>query len=493
MDLNVEHEVVEVPYRPMLRLATPTVDGAGERNGLLILNYEARGLLEHFARLGEKGAVTLQLLNSEGFWLYHPDNTRSFAFMFGGERSFAREYAREWQMIVEQGKGQLRTGNGLFTFAALSMVEYAKRYSSGSIPVDRWQYASGLPRDALIVVAQYGGEGDDRLLSEHRAIYLPALLLLLLFSAAAVWRLARSRWERASLLETLALHAKVMETATNGVLITDAEQRIVSVNRGFSELTGFSADEVVGQRPAVLASGRHDADFYQLMWRELEEKGRWEGEIWNRHKNGEVYPEWLCISTIKDQRGEVSHYIGLFSVLSEQKSTESRLRELANSDPLTGLVNRNLLYDRAAQALSQCRRNNCRAAFLFIDLDGFKPINDRLGHAAGDMVLREVATRLQHCVRESDTVARFGGDEFVLLLQSISSREAVTELAQKVLDTISADILVAGESCQVGASIGISLYPEDGESIEALLNAADQAMYRAKAAGRHRYLFASQS
>ncbi len=493
MDLNVENGVVELPYRPMLRVATPTADATGARNGLLILNYETRGLLDHFASLGEGKAVTLQLINSDGFWLYHPDRKRRFAFMFNREQSFAQESAREWQKIVERGHGQLRTQNGLFTFAALSLEEYAQRHTTDSAAAGLWQYASGLPQDAVLVVSHYGGEGDARLLSDHQVIYLPLLLFLLLLSSLVVWRLARSRWEQEQLLERLELHAKVMETATNGVVITDAEQRILSVNRGFSGLTGYSTDEVLGKNPALLASGRHDDTFYSKVWQELDSRGRWEGEIWNRHKGGDLFPEWLSISAIRDRHGKVSHYIGLYSVLSEQKSTESRLRELANSDPLTGLVNRNLLYDRAAQALSQCHRNKCRAAFLFIDLDGFKPVNDRLGHAAGDMVLRQVAKRLKQCVRESDTVARFGGDEFVLLLQGVVSREAVSDMAQKVLDTISAEIMVAGEPCHVGASIGISLYPEDGDTIETVLNSADQAMYRAKAAGRHRYLFASEA
>ncbi len=491
MDLNVENGVVELPHRPMLRVATPTADATGARNGLLILNYETRGLLEHFSSLGEGEAVTLQLINSDGFWLYHPDRKRSFAFMFNREQGFKQEFASEWQTMVERGHGQMHTQNGLFTFASLSLEEYARRHTTDSAATGVWQYASGLPQDAVLVVSHYGGGADARLLSDHQAIYLPLLLLLLLLSGVVVWRLARSRWEQEQLLERLELHAKVMDTATNGVVITDAEQRILSVNRGFSGLTGYSADEVVGKSPAVLASGRHDEAFYRKVWQQVDATGRWEGEIWNRHKNGELFPEWLSISAIRDHHGEVSHYIGLFSLLSEQQTTESRLRELANADPLTGLVNRNLLYDRAAQALSQCRRNKCRAAFLFIDLDGFKPINDQLGHAAGDMVLRQVSSRLQHCVRESDTVARFGGDEFVLLLQGIVSREAVSDMAQKVLDTISAEIMVAGEPCHVGASIGISLYPEDGDTIEAVLNAADQAMYRAKAAGRHRYLFTS--
>jgi diguanylate cyclase (GGDEF)-like protein/PAS domain S-box-containing protein len=493
IDLNVEHGKVEEPPRPMLRFATATVDARGERNGLLILNYEAAGLLEHFARLGEGVTATLQLLNSDGFWLSHPDAERRFAFMYGRDERFGGLYPQEWQTIVERGHGQLHTPAGYFTFATLSMGEYARRHSAGEGAGGVWRHTSALPRDALLVVSHYAGSDEARLLRGHQSLYLSALLLLLVISVVGVWRLARSRWEQDVLMDRLELHARVMEVATNGVVITDAEQHIVSANRGFSELTGFSAEEVVGQRPTVLASGRHDKEFYRAMWREINTTGRWEGEIWNRHKSGEIFPEWLSISAIRDHHGKICNYIGLFSILSSQKSTESRLRELANSDPLTGLLNRNLLYDRAAQALSQCRRNQCRAAFLFIDLDGFKPINDQLGHAAGDMVLRQVAGRLKQCVRESDTVARFGGDEFVLLLQSISSREAVAELAQKVLDTIASDIVVAGEPCQVGASIGISLYPEDGESIETLLNAADQAMYRAKEAGRHRYLFASNA
>jgi len=275
-----------------------------------------------------------------------------------------------------------------------------------------------------------------------------------------------------------------METATNGVMITDPSASIVAVNKGFTELTGYRREEVLGQSPSIIASGRHDDAYYTDMWQSLERDGYWEGEIWNRHKNGELFPEWLSISAIRNSDGALANYIGIFSLLSEHKSTAARLRELASSDPLTGLTNRNLLYDRAGQALVHSHRTGSKIAFLFLDLDAFKPINDALGHAAGDQVLKEVANRLKGCVRESDTVARVGGDEFMVLLTELKTKDEAASIAEKITRTLSRVIHVGAEQCYVGVSIGISIYPDDGNSVEALVQQADQAMYQAKESGK---------
>ena len=490
LDLNVEHEEVELPHRPMLRFSTPTADASGERNGLLVLNYQASQMLDNFARSHQSEQSELSLLNTGGYWLFASDHQHEWGFMFARDERFQNFYSTVWESIKAKSHGTLQSENGLFTFATIdplmlagdySVTEAASRESNQSMEqhqAERW-----------IVVSRYPLQAINTLYLDHLGLYGAMMGLALLVLFVSSWKMARATCERNRLMDELALHAKVMETAANGVIITDAAPEIMAVNQAFTELTGYSREEVLGKDPTMLASGRNDAAYYDSMWQSLKEQGYWEGEIWNRHKNGEVFPEWLTISAVHNHEGVLTNYIAIFSVLSEQKSTEVRLRELANSDPLTGLLNRNLLYDRGGQAIAQSRRNHTKAAVLFLDLDGFKPINDSLGHAAGDMVLKGVADRLKGCVRESDTVARFGGDEFVVLLTGLKENVEAAEVAEKIIHSINQTLHIAGTECHVGASIGISIYPDDGDGVEELVKHADQAMYRVKENGKGKFDF----
>ncbi len=286
---------------------------------------------------------------------------------------------------------------------------------------------------------------------------------------------------------SLHLAEKVIESSLEGIVVTDAQGLILSVNPSFTRLTGYRAQEVIGKTPAVLRSGRHDKAFYSEMWRRIREEGNWQGEVWNRRKNGEVYPQLLTIAAIRDEAGELSHYAALFSDISELKDTEARIRNLAYYDPLTHLPNRRLLQDRLSVAIAHAHRSQGRLAVVFIDLDRFKRINDSLGHAIGDQLLQEVASRLQCSVKEDDTVARMGGDEFVILLSDIEDIEQVVQVARRTLEAMSLPILVNEQELVITCSLGISIYPEDGVSLDSLIQNADSAMYRAKEAGRNSY------
>ncbi len=484
LDLNIEHGQVEEPHRPMLRFITPTVDAHGERNGLMVFNYQASLMLDNL-RASQHHRAELSLLNRDGYWLLSSDPSREWGFMFERDERFDLQHPNLWTQMRKLGEGLLESEAGLFRFATLRAGEA----TTASSPASRQQAYRGVDaRDSeWLLLLHYPEQFVGTLVREHLGLYATGLGLALIFLAAITWRLARSRMQEEQLLERLSLHAKVMETASNGVLITDAQGAIISVNRGFSELTGYSAEEVEGQNPSMLSSGRHGPDFYAGMWQTLEQTGRWEGEIWNRHKNGELFPEWLCISAVYRPDGSLNHYIGIFSLLSEQQGTEARLRKLASSDPLTGLLNRNLLYDRLGLAMASSRRDGTMMAVLFMDLDSFKPINDTLGHAAGDEILKTVADRLSTHVRESDSVARYGGDEFVVLLSGLKQSDEAERLAGKLIQVLQEPILVNGESCQVGVSIGISLYAEGPGGADELIAQADEAMYQAKKAGGGRY------
>jgi diguanylate cyclase (GGDEF)-like protein/PAS domain S-box-containing protein len=278
--------------------------------------------------------------------------------------------------------------------------------------------------------------------------------------------------------------------AQEGMVVTDADSMILRVNRAFTEITGYAADEAVGQTPRLLRSGRHDAAFYQAMWESLRDCGTWKGEIWNRRKSGEVYPEWLTITAVKDGEETITHYVATLTDITRRKAAEDEIRHLAFYDPLTQLPNRRLLMDRLHQALAGSERTRHRGALLFIDLDQFKTLNDTLGHDKGDLLLQQVAQRLVACVREADTVARLGGDEFVVMLEDLSesAEEALAQtrtIAEKILATFSQPHLLAGYQHQSTGSIGVTPFYGHEQTATVLLKQADIAMYRAKAAGRN--------
>jgi diguanylate cyclase (GGDEF)-like protein/PAS domain S-box-containing protein len=279
-----------------------------------------------------------------------------------------------------------------------------------------------------------------------------------------------------------------------GMVITAADMTILRVNRSFSEITGYSAAEVVGHTPRLLNSGRHDAHYYAAMWACINETGAWQGEIWNRRKNGEIYPERLTITAVKDDAGAVTHYVGTMTDITLRKVAEDEIRNLAFYDPLTRLPNRRLLMDRLQHAIATSARTGRDGALLFIDLDNFKSLNDTLGHDKGDLLLQQVAQRLTNCVRESDTVARLGGDEFVVMLEDLSEKHqeaaAQTEIVgEKILASLNASYLLAGHDHHSTPSIGATQFSGHQNSVEDLLKQADLAMYQAKSAGRNALRF----
>ncbi len=285
----------------------------------------------------------------------------------------------------------------------------------------------------------------------------------------------------------LFLARKVIEASQDGVMICTADGAIEFVNPAFTALTGYEADEVMGLQPSILRSGRQDRVFYDAMWQALRDKGAWQGEIWNRRKDGEIYAEWLSITAIRDESGVVSQYAAVFSDITERKRMEERVKSLAYFDSLTGLPNRRLLHDRLALAMASAHRHETQLAIMFLDLDLFKRINDTLGHAAGDAMLIETGRRLQSVVREGDTVARLGGDEFIVLLSEIADTADTAKLAERIIGEVRKPVTWEGRKLYVTTSVGIAVYPDDATDPEELLKSADIAMYRSKDLGRNNY------
>ena len=283
------------------------------------------------------------------------------------------------------------------------------------------------------------------------------------------------------------LAAIVLENIRDGMMVTDAENRIIYVNRAFTQVTGYTAADVLGQSPSVLKSGRHNKAFYNRMWRSLKSKGNWQGDIWDKRKNGEVYLEHLTISAVKDASGQATHYVAVFTDINELRTVQEKLQRMAHFDVLTELPNRSQMNERLHQLVDQAARDNLLLALIFLDMDGFKQLNDRFGSVLGDRILVMVGQRLKQVARSTDVVARLGGDEFALVLCGLPNMDEIERVAERILALMAAPFSIDGKHYDLSASLGITVFPFDSSDTANLLRHADQAMYQAKQAGRNRY------
>lgn len=342
----------------------------------------------------------------------------------------------------------------------------------------------------LTPVVMLTGQGDEQLAVELMKAgatdYLgkvrlsPENLERVLRNAVRIGELER---QAAAAEEKLRLAAIMFDHVQEAMVVTDTAPRILAVNPAFTTITGYSAEEAMGKNPRIISSKLHDQAFYQNLWEILLTTGQWKGEIWNRRKSGDTFLIWQTISAVKNEKGQTTHYVSVFFDITERKRREEYIRYRAYHDALTDLPNRHLFNDRLNQALLSARRSGEMLAVMFLDLDRFKEVNDTLGHDAGDQLLQEVARRLHDCVREGDTLSRFGGDEFVLLLPKIRQVDSALALAQKILDAFLPTVSILGHELELKTSIGISIFPRDGDLPEMLLKRADEAMYLAKRAG----------
>ena len=291
----------------------------------------------------------------------------------------------------------------------------------------------------------------------------------------------------------LSLASKVFENMGEAIGVTDADNNYISINPAFTRITGYTPEEVIGKNPRFMSSGRQDNVFYERFWETLNTTGYWQGELWDRRKNGEEYPKWLSIVAVKDAKERLQNHIAVFSDISERKASDERINYMAHFDALTALPNRVLLHDRLLQAITKAPRHRKKVAVLFLDLDRFKNINDTLGHSFGDLLLQSVAERLTASVRSSDTVSRLGGDEFIVILHDLGETSHAAIAAQKIIDSLSNRFLIRELELHTTVSIGISIFPDDGMANEELISNADVAMYRAKEIGRNNYQFFAQA
>ena len=315
---------------------------------------------------------------------------------------------------------------------------------------------------------------------------IDSLLLLLLFLFISLHCFKQNHL----LSEKLLLFKIAVDNLRQGCLITNHENKIVYINKQYEEISGYHYHEVVGQNPNVLSSGKQDKIFYKNLWKALSKQGFWEGEIWNRNKLGELYPEWISIFAIKNAHGKIQYHVGIFSDITSEKAAEEKIKHYAYHDPLTQLPNRRFFLDNLNYMIRLAKRQSKKIALIFIDLDHFKVINDKHGHLVGDQFLCAVAKKIQDNIRSSDIVSRFGGDEFVILLYNVDSKEAAKMVAQKILTDFENSFIQIGEQkFKATLSIGGAIYPDDASDADALLHYSDRAMYRVKKTTRHNILF----
>ncbi|MBY0341047.1 MAG: diguanylate cyclase [Rhodocyclaceae bacterium] len=493
-DLNVEGEAIEVPHKPTIRLGTPLFDADGRSQGVLLLNYLGEDLLGRIIHTLPEIGRHFFLLNSEGYWLYHPDEVERWGFMFNrGDLSLAARKPEVWARIMAERSGQFLTEDGLWTFDTVYPLLEGQKTSSGSgrlfSPSQGMQTAQPYFWKAvtLLPLDEYHTVNLQRVALAHR---IGQRLFLLRRAWSDAGNALFGRGQRV-LRERLA--AQVVEHTPQGVMVTDAALCVQMVNVAFTRITGYSASESVGRPPAFLQSDEQSTEFYQALWSQVIKDQSWEGEVWCRRRNGELIAEWLSINALRDERGVVTHYICLFTDITRLKESAQRMEYFAHHDMLTGLANSRLLHARLEHSIQLAQRVKRQFAVLFIDLDNFKAVNDRFGHARGDELLREAAQRIAQSLRAGDTLARLGGDEFVVLLEDVGSAAE----AQRVIDGVQQQFpcTVASDDCSVdvGASIGISFYPQDGTTAATLLGKADHAMYATKHHHRENRDAASQA
>ncbi|MFZ2852983.1 MAG: EAL domain-containing protein [Rhodocyclaceae bacterium] len=447
--------------------------------------------------VGFSGLLLLALLSALLLRLRHSERreSRMLAELSESEEAFRHLFEKQSDPILLLKDGAFVDCNTatLTLLAYPSKAEFLNRKPADISPLYQPDGRSSAEKAAELIAAtlQAGYRRFEWLHIRADGSEVPVevtLTLVTLRGETILHTLWRDITERQAADRRLRLLASVFEHSGEAILISDRDNRILEVNQTFTQLTGYSADEVRGQNPRILSSGRMQPEGYRAMWQAIENDGYWQGEVWDRRKDGSCYPKWLTISVIRGHHDAVEYYIGNFIDISERKATEDRINHLAHHDTLTGLPNRYKLHGRLVQALASTRRDGRTLALLFIDLDRFKNINDTLGHHVGDELLREVAARLLTCVRESDVVARLGGDEFVVVLTDVEI-PAVGRVAEKILRALARPFRIAGNELRSAGSIGIAVFPEDGGSVEVLMQNADTAMYHAKAMGRNNVKF----
>lgn len=481
LDLNIEHGMIERPLNPMLRFSVPVHSSRGKLLGVIVINQGVAPLLAQRFNTDDPSGLSMMLLNAQGAWLGGGAEQDRWGGMLDHDRTFKQADPHAWSLMpTGQGESLVKWSSGP-NYGVTRRVLPSDLV--GADIMGRWSSARISSADPFWLVSAQ---------TDVAKILAPAyerlkVALVLLVLGLSIWAFVMRGWGKLKIISAAAMQqahklAKVVEQTTDHVLITDKDGRMDYVNPAFCHATGYKQREVIGENPRLLKSGQHSSEFYADMWKRIKQGENFQDLFVNRRKNGMLYYEEKTISPLLDEKGKITHFVS-----TGKDITESKITRLAFYDPLTGLVNRVLFMDRLEHEISHARRSKHTIAVMYLDLDGFKGVNDELGHEAGDQLLVEFSRRVSALMRRSDTFARIGGDEFAVLLKEIQNEADAEDVANKILQTMESDWLVDGKMITIGVSIGISLYPSEEVDAGGLLKKADQAMYQAKLGGRNRY------
>lgn len=491
IDLNMEKGKIEIPYKPVFRIATIIYDEAKQAQGLLILNVNFQKLIDIILSINMSTMPTPYLANGLGNWLIAPNDEQPWSFMFADPSNQVKIFSNLlWESMQKTPSGTLNDSNSLISYKELNplkmlqplVMDYDKSISEtllkgiNNTRLHLW-LIHAIP-DSYIREKAWGN------ILKALPYFLIGIVILFVFTAYLI-RLYRRLSETNNELQIVETG---FENSDDGMLITDEKMTIIKVNAKYEVITGYSAKELLGNTPKIISSGWTSESVYIEMKEALIRESYWEGEIIDRQKDDSIHHQWLRIIALKDNNDITTHYLGIARDITERKKSQDRIQKLAFEDVLTGLPNRQLLLDRIEHAIAASKRHNHSLALIFIDLDDFKIINDSAGHMTGDKVLIAVAQRLQAVLRDTDTISRIGGDEFVILLEEVE-QTLVSNTIERILETFAQSMTIGAEKYFLSASIGAALYPQDAQNTEELFRNADTAMYTAKNMGKNRYSF----
>jgi diguanylate cyclase (GGDEF)-like protein/PAS domain S-box-containing protein len=468
-----------------MRFVKKIVDDNKNVIGLFVNNFKADYLFEDFSKNLAGSNGDLFMLDADGYWLFSKKEEQRWGKDLGNlDNNFKNMYPSQWSYFSLSDDGNFFDGEGnLFSYRKVD----GRRALQNSLSVHNQKVKTAKNSDNvwfLVSKIPYGKMSILYLFDFYVLSFIAFLLIAIVLTIS--WLIALVRFKSVNSKRILELSAKVRDVIQDAVIITDGNYNIKSVNHAFTALTGYLPAEVIGRNTRFLRSEKKQKQEWEEQYQMAKDNGSWRGEVYNRNKDGESIPTMTFISSILYGRDKVGSYIEIFNDLSSFKKTEEDLKKKAYHDSLTGLPNRLLFYDRLEMAIEHSKRYERKFAVVFIDLNDFKIINDTKGHEAGDDVLKQISNRLKHNIRKIDTVARIGGDEFLLLLEEIEDRDQAKMLVKKIDDKLKEPIILEGEEFVVSGSFGYSVYPEDGYCVEKILDFADRHMYENKRKGKRK-------
>jgi len=483
LDLNVENGQIETPWKPMIRIATPFSDRFGHKSGVLVANLNATALLNEFEILFNGDSSALRMMNDEGYWVFHPDASKSFGFMTGIENSMIENDLEAWNAMSSNQRGIVDSVTGHYVYDTISLADEASMRFALDEDIDRWW--------KVIAFKPYQSVMSD--IFEHFGWMVFFVPVFLLISGVLSWTWAKTSFMHQQARESERRLVNVIEQSSELVLITDARAQIEYVNPAFERVSGYSRDELIGENPRIVRSGKQDHAFYVRMWETLKKGQDFSGVFVNKHKDGSFYYEHKQITPVFDGSGEIIQFLSLGEDVTEQKKLESlaeQMREIAFKDALTGLNNRASMVDLMMKGMLRARRDETLMLVAFIDIDNFKTINDKHGHEMGDRCIKHVAEMLILNTRETDTAFRLGGDEFVIMLEGFSHVNEMHTVLRKILEGMVATPEMHRRGISIRISIGAMIFPF-GEvyEVDGIVSEADSAMYQSKLSGGHTYTF----